>query len=219
MADGSTMAVRAWFPDYETARGEQRHVTLADGSAITIDTDAALSFRRSHDRRAVTLFRGQIVARVVKDKARPFIVETSEGSATAKGTAFVVRREGDVTTVTVIESMCERARQKPAPPIAPISRPVIAYASHRKASPPWPVRSGGGRRLDEGWLAADDQPVTGCCANSTAIARNQWILTPTRFPASGSRAAIPWPIPIARSKALCGPPGFVCRARVTVRPS
>jgi transmembrane sensor len=40
-----SLTVRAWFPDYETARGEQRTVTLADGSNLTLDTDAALDVR------------------------------------------------------------------------------------------------------------------------------------------------------------------------------
>lgn len=157
-----TMAVRAWFPDYETARGEQRHVTLADGSAITIDTDAALSFRRSHDRRAVTLFRGQIVARVVKDKARPFIVETSEGSATAKGTAFVVRREGDVTTVTVIESHVRacpaKAGAADCADLSPGDRVRIAQGKLVRLGPLDPEEAAG---WTQGWLAADDQPVVG----------------------------------------------------------
>nr|WP_168604926.1 FecR domain-containing protein [Novosphingobium sp. SG707] len=157
-----TMAVRAWFPDYETARGEQRRVTLADGSAITIDTDAALSFRRNHARRTITLFRGQILARVAKDKARPFIVETSDGSATAKGTAFVVRREGDATTVTVIESHVRacpaKASAADCADLSPGDRVRMTQGKLVRLGPIDPEEAAG---WAQGWLAADDQPVVG----------------------------------------------------------
>nr|WP_172338966.1 FecR domain-containing protein [Novosphingobium sp. SG751A] len=157
-----TMAVRTWFPDYETARGEQRRVTLADGSAIAIDTDAALSFRRSHDRRAVTLFRGQILARVTKDKTRPFIVETIEGSATAKGTAFVVRRDDDATTVTVIESHVRacpaKASAADCADLWPGDRVRMTQGKLVRLGPVDPDAAAG---WAQGWLAADDQPVVG----------------------------------------------------------
>ncbi|MBT2245877.1 FecR domain-containing protein [Sphingobium sp. BHU LFT2] len=157
-----SLTVRAWFPDYETARGEQRAVTLADGSGLTIDTDAALDFRASGTDRIVTLFRGQILARVAKDSARPFAVETHDGTATAHGTAFIVRMEADATIVTVIESSV-RACLSVAGPEACVD-----------LSPGDQVRMGQGKlarlgRVDpetaaiwaEGWLAADDQPVAG----------------------------------------------------------
>nr|WP_183628974.1 FecR domain-containing protein [Novosphingobium sediminicola] len=157
-----TMAVRAWFPDYETARGEQRSVTLADGSSITIDTDAALSFRRSHDRRAITLFRGQILARVTKDAARPFIVETSDGSATAKGTAFIVRRDDEATTVTVIESHVRACPAKTGrencADLSPGDRVRMGRGKLVHLAPIDPEAAAG---WAQGWLAADDQPVVG----------------------------------------------------------
>jgi transmembrane sensor len=172
-----SMTVRAWFPDYETARGEQRTVTLADGSGLTLDTDAALDFRRDDMGRTVTLFRGQILARVAKDKTRPFVVETRDGTAIARGTAFIVRREDDATTVTVIESSV-RACPSKAGPDACVD-----------LSPGDQVRMGQGRlaRLGhvdpeaaaiwaEGWLAADDQPVA-----RVLLELNRYRTQPLRF--------------------------------------
>ena len=160
-----SLTVRALFPDYATVLGEQKAVTLADGSGLTLDTDAALDFRSNGASRTVSLFRGQVLARVAKEagvgRARPFIVETRDGTATAHGTAFVVRRDVDATTVTVIESA---VRVCLAPPRT--DRCVDLLPGER-------ARMGGGRlarlsRVDpetsaawsEGWLAADDQPVT-----------------------------------------------------------
>lgn len=172
-----SLTVRAWFPDYETARGEQRTVTLADGSGLTIDTDAALDFRRDDTRRTVTLFRGQILSRVAKDSARPFVVETRDGTATARGTAFIVRRDNDATTVTVIESSVRACPSRAGPEAC------------ANLSPGDRVRMAQGKlgRLDridpeaaaiwaEGWLAADDQPVT-----RVLLELNRYRTQPLRF--------------------------------------
>ncbi|KQS02438.1 iron dicitrate transport regulator FecR [Sphingomonas sp. Leaf357] len=152
--------VRAWFPDHETARGEQRTVTLADGSGLTLDTGTTLDFRRDDTRRIVTLFQGRILARVAKDKGRLFVVETRDGTATARGTAFIVRRDEDATTVTVLES---RVR---------VCLPSGVAKDCADLSPGDRVRMRQDRlvhlrRVDpeatavwaDGWLAADDQPV------------------------------------------------------------
>lgn len=155
-----TWIVQGWFPDDTTARGEQRKVTLADGSALTIDTDAALTFRRSDRQRRVLLFRGQILARVAKDHARPFVIETRDGTATAHGTAFTVRRDQHATIVTVIES---RVRACPAKADAShcadllpgdrarMERGTLTFME--RVNPTMAVA------WAEGWLTADDQPV------------------------------------------------------------
>ncbi|CAN7599219.1 FecR domain-containing protein [Phenylobacterium sp. LjRoot219] len=98
-----SFAVRGLLADYKTAPGEQRTVVMADGSRLTIDTNAALDTHLDRQRRTVTLFRGQVMAGVGHD-ARPFVVETPEGTATAMGTVFTVRREAAATTITVLES-------------------------------------------------------------------------------------------------------------------
>lgn len=155
-----SLTVRALFPDYATALGEQKAVTLADGSGVILDTGAALDFRRIGEMRTVSLFRGQVLARVAQDKAHPFIVGTRDGTATAHGTAFVVRRDEDATTVTVIESAVRVCLAAPR-----ADRCADLLPGER-------ARMGGGRlarlsRVDpemaaawsEGWLAADDEPV------------------------------------------------------------
>lgn len=159
-AVAQSLAVRARFPDYETATGEQRTVTLADGSNLVIDTDAALDFSRDSTRRIITLFRGQVLARVAKDAARPFVVETRDGAATARGTAFIVRRDADATTIAVIESgvrACPwRAEPEACADLAPGDQARMTQGKLARL-----------RRIDpetvaiwsEGWLAADDQPV------------------------------------------------------------
>jgi transmembrane sensor len=154
-----SLTVRAWFPDLETGRGEQRTVTLADGSGLTLDTDAALDFETDADRRHVTLFRGQILAHVARDATRPFVVETRHGTATALGTAFTVRQDENVTTVTVLESRvraCPATAEGDCIDLQPGDRVRMGADGLERLGRVDPAAAG---MWAEGWLAADDQPV------------------------------------------------------------
>ncbi len=156
-----SITVRGWFPDYETARGEQRTITLVDGSGVTVDTDASLDFRRNETARIVTLFRGQILVRVAKDEARPFIVETRDGTAAARGTAFIVRRDEDATSVTVIESRVqaclENAGAEQCVDLLPGDRVRLAHGRIQHLEKVDPETAA---MWADGWLAVDDQPVS-----------------------------------------------------------
>jgi len=89
--------------DYRTVAGEQRSVTLPDGSTVHLNTDTAVAVTLQDARRTVSLLRGEALFDVAPDRARPFTVEAPGGSATATGTAFSVRRTGDSVIVTVTE--------------------------------------------------------------------------------------------------------------------
>ncbi|MBP8116632.1 MAG: FecR family protein [Nitrospira sp.] len=95
----------AWLllGDYRTAVGEQRTVSLADGSIVQLNTDTALSVSLTEQGRRLTLHRGEAFFTVAPDTARPFEVEAGSGTIRALGTAFNVRTGSDRTTVTVTE--------------------------------------------------------------------------------------------------------------------
>lgn len=78
-------------PQYETAVGEQRAITLRDGSRITLNTDTALAADLGKSSRHILLEHGEALFEVAHDASRPFIVETPFGSVRAVGTKFVVR--------------------------------------------------------------------------------------------------------------------------------
>lgn len=80
---------------YATAVGEQRTVTLADNSRITLNTDTQVLQEFSDSERRLRLDRGEALFEVAHDPARPFIVMTPAGTVTAVGTKFVVRISGD----------------------------------------------------------------------------------------------------------------------------
>jgi len=112
LAARQSYAVRVLWPDQRTGAGEQRQLALADGSRLTADTRTRFDDLRNGDTREILLFEGQLMAEVSRDPARPFVIRTREGTATALGTAYSVRRDGaGRSVVTVIES---RVRLCPA---------------------------------------------------------------------------------------------------------
>jgi transmembrane sensor len=93
-----------WFtPDYLTALGEQRSITLEDGSVVELNSQSRLRTRFKQDLRAIELLEGEAIFRVSKDPNRPFRVRTGATDIVAIGTAFNVKANDARTVVTVLE--------------------------------------------------------------------------------------------------------------------
>jgi transmembrane sensor len=99
---------------YTTAFGEQRIVTLADGSVIDINTDSALQVRFTEHQRAIHMSRGEAFFRVAHDTSRPFVVSAGEAVVKAVGTQFNVRMGSASTLVSVVEGAVEVRDETPA---------------------------------------------------------------------------------------------------------
>lgn len=90
--------------EFVTMKGERRTVRLADGTAITLNTDSAVRVGYVADRRLVRLLRGQALFEVAKDPHRPFVVQAGAKQITALGTIFEVRLfDSDRMKVTLVE--------------------------------------------------------------------------------------------------------------------
>lgn len=81
--------------DYHTATGEQRRITLADGSEILLNTDSAVSVNYDQSIRRINLHHGQARFIVAADATRPYQVEAGELSVRALGTVFDVYRQAN----------------------------------------------------------------------------------------------------------------------------
>jgi transmembrane sensor len=92
------LAVYGWHvyaaTHISTAIGEIRHIPLADGSSVTLNTRTQVSVEYSKSTRIVRLDRGEALFDVAHDVTRPFIVEAGMVRVRAIGTEFVVRRNG-----------------------------------------------------------------------------------------------------------------------------
>lgn len=86
-----------------TALGEQRTLTLDDGSRVFLNTDTNVRVRYDDQQRTIDLRRGEALFEVAKDTRRPFIVSAGDREVRAFGTSFVVRRDAEHLVVTLME--------------------------------------------------------------------------------------------------------------------
>jgi transmembrane sensor len=105
LALGGLLAYQSWQhqPDFKTAIGEQRSVTLSDGSLVFLNTNSEIRPRWTQAERRIDLIRGEARFQVEKDGVRPFLVFTSDAKVRALGTIFNVRADRAGTAVAVIE--------------------------------------------------------------------------------------------------------------------
>jgi transmembrane sensor len=94
------MAIRL-EADYRTATGESRTVTLADGSTALLAPESALSVNYHQGRRDVKVLSGEVFFDVVRDEARPFVVDVRNLKVEVLGTAFDVGLSDLVTSVSL----------------------------------------------------------------------------------------------------------------------
>jgi transmembrane sensor len=110
-AAACVLAALAWFVSshwlsstvIRTAIGEQRSVTLEDGSIVDINTNSELRVQFDEHERRLRLLRGEARFKVARNPAWPFVVSTQHARIRALGTLFNVRAEGGETAVAVIE--------------------------------------------------------------------------------------------------------------------
>lgn len=120
---------RADATPYETAIGERKSITLADGSTAELNADTRMRVALSERERRVYLDQGEALFDVRQDADRPFIVETAFGDVRVRGTAFLVKIGVDGARATIIHGVVEGIRGPTL--FAPLYRgqTVIAQAS------------------------------------------------------------------------------------------
>ena len=97
---GWTARPQPW--QVETAPGETRTLTLADGTEVALDGGTRLAMDRRHPR-AATLESGRALFEVVHDERRPFVVRAGDATLTDLGTVFDVTLLQDGARVAVSE--------------------------------------------------------------------------------------------------------------------
>ncbi|MGC4011275.1 MAG: DUF4880 domain-containing protein [Pseudomonas sp.] len=80
-----------WTADYRTSVGEQRRVTLADGSGVLLNTDSAIDFSLDENTRRLRLIEGEILVQA-HSEARPLLTQTAEGEVRTTAARFAVRQ-------------------------------------------------------------------------------------------------------------------------------
>jgi transmembrane sensor len=112
-----------------TAVGQQRNVTLADGSIVTLNTNTIVETDLRRHTREIYLRKGEAHFQVAHDRSRPFLVHAGDAVVRAVGTAFEVRVLTDQhVDVVVNEGRVEVQTTAPLPasPTSTYPRPAAA---------------------------------------------------------------------------------------------
>jgi len=148
---------------YRTGLGEQRTVTLEDGSRLSLDAHTVLKVAYSRDLRLIELATGRAHFEVAKDPARPMKVRAGAKTITALGTAFTVERQAEHVVVTLVEGRVAVSDDGAAPTemrpqqqlvLAPNTPPVLHQEVDVDRAMAW----------REGKLVFDDETLAGAAA-------------------------------------------------------
>lgn len=120
---------------HATPLGEQRTITLADGSTLQLNTGSAVEVSYSASERRVRLQEGEVFAQVVPDAARPFTVEVPGVEARVVGTAFSLRRHADTAELLVEEGRVRFGAPGDPDSIVAAARQHASFSPGRDAMP------------------------------------------------------------------------------------
>ncbi len=99
---------------YATEIGEQRDVSLEDGTRVRLDTDSEIHVSMNEERRRVQLRRGRAHFDVTEDPTRPFQVVALDQLVTASRGEFDVSRDGVLVSVLPQAEPVQVANEKAA---------------------------------------------------------------------------------------------------------
>jgi transmembrane sensor len=120
---------------YVTQVGEERTITLSDGSIVQLNARSRLKVRYSDAQRTVELIEGQALFRVAKNPARPFVVLGGGASVRAVGTQFDVDRKAEGTVITVVEGRVSVSSLANTTPSAVPTSVMLAAGEQVSVSP------------------------------------------------------------------------------------
>lgn len=117
---------------YHVLPGAAQRLALADGTLVELNTDSVVTTAFSTTERSVRILQGEAHFSVVKDPARPFLVQAGNVTVRAVGTAFSVRMAAAAVEVLVTEG---RVRVNNAAQGDSLLVPPTAGASPASAEP------------------------------------------------------------------------------------
>ncbi len=90
---------------YVTRIGEQKTVTLTDGSTITLNTGTQLLVEFFNDRRSIRLEKGEAYFDIARDPLRPLSVDVEARQVTVLGTQFNILKSGNKFSLSVVDGV------------------------------------------------------------------------------------------------------------------
>jgi transmembrane sensor len=117
LAGGASFAFwkSAQADTYQTDVGEQKHVSLDDGTRILLDTNTRLKVRFTETQRTTDLQYGRVNFQVSGDPARPFVVNAGKSRIVPAPASFDVRLDGEQLSVVLIRGGAQVLRPAAQP--------------------------------------------------------------------------------------------------------
>jgi transmembrane sensor len=114
---------------YETAPGQTRQITLADGTHIRLNAASKISVSLGRDARRVRMADAEAAFDVAHDAARPFLIAAGDRQVRVVGTEFNLRHRADLFDLTVRRGVVE-VRPADAPQAQPVRVTVGQELTH-----------------------------------------------------------------------------------------
>jgi transmembrane sensor len=177
---------------YATELGEQRKVSLEDGTLVSLDTDTEVHVSMTHARRRARLRRGRAHFDVAEDLTRPFEVIAGDQCVTTSHGHFDVSREGMIVSVLLEDGPVQVAPDEPIEGVVtprvlvPGQRMVFAADKLVREERPELAQAIAWR---QGRLAFFDEPLAEAVAAMNRYARRPIVIVDpeiARMPISGN---------------------------------
>ena len=95
---------------FQTEVGEQKHVSLDDGTRIFLDTDTRLDVHFGETQRTTHLHYGQVNLQVATDPIRPFVVNAADAKVIAGPSNIDLRLDGAQLSVVLVKGSADIVR-------------------------------------------------------------------------------------------------------------
>lgn len=126
-------------PTYRVIPSNAQQLTLADGTIVELNANSAVEPAFTAHERRVRLVRGEAHFAVVKDPARPFVVEARSIAVRAVGTAFNVRLDPAAVQLLVTEGKVRVENVVPPVAVADSVADSAALSGDGRAATPTPA--------------------------------------------------------------------------------
>ena len=171
----------AWYansaPTYVTHIGEQRVITLEDGSTVKVNSRSRVEVRLSAHTREISLIEGQALFEVAHDPSRPFVVRSGDVAVRAIGTQFDVNRRQSGTVVTVIEGRVSVAPIQPKSAVFVSGGEQVRVERSGKVEAPIQVNTSSATSWLQQELRFDDQPLSDVIEEFNRYSRTPLVLS------------------------------------------
>jgi len=129
-AESRLLSSWGWDGEVETGVGEQREITLADGSVIHLNVMSRVRWRLTETERQVALEAGDALFTVSRNAERPFTVRAAGTSVRVLGTVFSVSVRDQAGGVAVREGHVAVTPALAAEPVQLLAGQGVRFGRH-----------------------------------------------------------------------------------------